>query len=612
MKKLELLKKINQLEGLTNDEKALLINLVSTKKKYGLVWDDKPEDVEEILREYLPILKEDNSRAIQSSSIAPNHILIEGDNLHALTALTFTHEGKIDVIYIDPPYNTGARDWKYNNNYVDETDPYRHSKWLAMMSRRLVIAKKLLAREGIIMVTIDDYEMHHLWCLLEQIFGYENHLGTIAIRINPGGRKSKRKVAAQHEYAIIFAKSPETKIAKIVVHPDDKSHSYEQDADGTWYELRNLRKEGQDSLAKEDAKRYYPIYRNPETGQISTKEIFSQEIWPLDTKGVKRIWRRGKGDIDELFQLGNVLYKETKYGPQIYFKFRGGTEFETPKSFWDDKKYSASEHGTRILDNILNEREKFPFPKSLHAVKDCLLLGSDKKDAIILDFFAGSGTSLHATMELNKEDGGCRQCILVTNNENNICQDVTYERNKRVIVGYGEIEGIANNNLRYFQCDFIGRENTLKNKQLLTSMATALLRIKENCYTEIQEYCENKKAWGQLFGNSVDEYLLIILDESMVDEAVEIIKKVIKNNENAAIKVYIFSNGQYPYTEEFDEVIKHITLCALPDAIYNAYNSILPDLKRTDIPELEEPTAQETDQTLELEPFPILNLENTE
>ena len=207
MKKLELLKKINQLEGLTNDEKALLINLVSTKKKYGLVWDDKPEDVEEILREYLPILKEDNSRAIQSSSIAPNHILIEGDNLHALTALTFTHEGKIDVIYIDPPYNTGARDWKYNNNYVDETDPYRHSKWLAMMSRRLVIAKKLLAREGIIMVTIDDYEMHHLWCLLEQIFGYENHLGTIAIRINPGGRKSKRKVAAQHEYAIIFAKS---------------------------------------------------------------------------------------------------------------------------------------------------------------------------------------------------------------------------------------------------------------------------------------------------------------------------------------------------------------------------------------------------------------------
>src|SRR5690606_16170586 len=144
--------------GLSQDERAYLINLVNTKKKYGLVWEDKPEEVEEQLRENLPVLKEVKDRAIINGEEYPNHILIEGDNLHALTALTFTHEGKIDVIYIDPPYNTGNKDFIYNDTFVDVEDNFRHSKWLSFMSKRLQNAKRLLNENGVIFISIDDNE----------------------------------------------------------------------------------------------------------------------------------------------------------------------------------------------------------------------------------------------------------------------------------------------------------------------------------------------------------------------------------------------------------------------------------------------------------------------
>lgn len=156
MNKQDLIQKIKQLEGISHDERSYLIDLVNTKKKYGLVWEDKPEDVEEQLREKLPVLKEVKEKAILApaevlEAEAPNHILIEGDNLHALTALTFTHEGKIDVIYIDPPYNTGNKDFKYNDTFVDKEDGYRHSKWLSFMDKRLRIAKRLLSEKGVIL-----------------------------------------------------------------------------------------------------------------------------------------------------------------------------------------------------------------------------------------------------------------------------------------------------------------------------------------------------------------------------------------------------------------------------------------------------------------------------
>ena len=225
------------------------IKKLNKRKKYGIVWKEKPEQVVEFCKEKLPVLKESNSFTITDSKNTLNHILIEGDNYHALSVLNYTHKGKIDAIYIDPPYNTGARDWTYNNSFVDPEDPYRHSKWLSFMANRLKLAKNLLAKNGIICCTIDDHELPKLWILMEEIFTEKNHLGTVVIRINPGGRKSKRKVAAQHEYALFFSRVSTTKVSQIPKLPEEKAHSYKQDKHG-WYEERNLRKEGTDSLAK--------------------------------------------------------------------------------------------------------------------------------------------------------------------------------------------------------------------------------------------------------------------------------------------------------------------------------------------------------------------------
>lgn len=175
----ELANKIRGTEGLTNDEKSTLIELLSRQKKYGLVWEDKPEDVEERLREELPVLIEDTDKAIISTDTdAPNHILIEGDNLEALTALAYTHEGKIDVIYIDPPYNTGNKDFVYNDKFVDSEDTYRHSKWLSFMNKRLRIAKQLLSNKGVIFISIDDNEQAQLKMLCDEIFSPSNFVGT--------------------------------------------------------------------------------------------------------------------------------------------------------------------------------------------------------------------------------------------------------------------------------------------------------------------------------------------------------------------------------------------------------------------------------------------------
>jgi adenine-specific DNA-methyltransferase len=411
-------------------------------KEYGLVWDKEKEPEKVVLdcENNLPILKRIKEKEIKTNN-SDDNILIEGDNYHALSVLNYTHKGKIDVIYIDPPYNTGARDWKYNNNYVTDDDGYRHSKWLNMMEKRLELAKNLLKEDGIICVTIDDYELPNLWLLMNKIFKRENHLGTVTIRNYPSGRKTKRKLAQIHEYGLFFGRTQKSSIKNIIVDIADKSHSYIQDKDGTWYSPTNLRKQGIDSNAKKEdgsfKDRYYPIYFDPISGKVSTKNKYSIEIWPIDPKNEKRIWRRSSEVIDEMYESGDLWCKHIKNnGYQIYYKFKGGTSGEPPKSIWYDSVFSASEYGTRILMDVIGEREKFEYPKSLYAVMESIKVMSDNKNSIILDFFAGSGTTGQAVLELNQEDAGNRKFILCTNNENNICEEVTYQRIRNVINGY--------------------------------------------------------------------------------------------------------------------------------------------------------------------------------
>ena len=388
-------------------------------------------------------------------------LMINSENAQALNKIGKRFSNKVDGVYIDPPYNTNSSEIAYKNNY-------KHSSWLSLLNNRLNISRNIIKNSGIHCVTIDDLELPLLWSHMNELFGAENHLGTAAIRINPGGRKSNRKLALQHEFAIFSGNSETASVSLIPKSIEDKTHSYKKDENGVYYEVRNLRKEGADSLAKEGAERYYVIYYSPKTGQISTKEKLELEIWPIDTSGNKRIWRRSKDVIDEMYNEGNLEFKKTKYGNQIYFRFRGGTKGEPPRSFWSDKKYSASEHGTQPLDNILGTREEFAFPKSIYAVMQCLKVMSDNKMSVFLDYFSGSGTTGQATIKLNREDQGNRKYILVEMGE--YFNTVTKPRIQKVIYTDNWKNGKPQDKIgisqmfKYFNLE--SYEDTLNNLQL--------------------------------------------------------------------------------------------------------------------------------------------------
>lgn len=217
MNKTELAQKIQTIEGLTPDERTALLGLLRSQKKYGLVWEDKPEDVERRLETELPVLKEVPSRAIISDNPdAPNHILIEGDNLEALTTLAYTHEGKIDVIYIDPPYNTGNKDFVYNDSYVDSEDSFRHSKWLSFMSKRLRIAKCLLSNRGVIFISIDDNEQADLRLLCDEIFGLSNFVANLIWEKKYTVSNDAKYFSDNHDFILCYAKNkPQFKIGEL-------------------------------------------------------------------------------------------------------------------------------------------------------------------------------------------------------------------------------------------------------------------------------------------------------------------------------------------------------------------------------------------------------------
>ena len=592
--KAELISKLQTLEGLTNEERSNLIGLLCQHKKYGLVWEDKPEDVEERLREELPVLHEVKDKAIISNEPdAPNHILIEGDNLEALTALSYTHEGKIDVIYIDPPYNTGAKNWKYNNDYVDSNDAFKHSKWISMMNKRLKIAKRLLSDRGILVLTIDDYEIENITLLLNEIFGEDNRLGTVVIRNNPSGRSTTSGFSIAHEYALFYAKSHEDAVLGRLERTEEQIGRYKEKDDIGKYEWVNFRAR----YSTNSASMQYPIYikkdgsdfRIPSMKYINGEYKVFEDVaddeyveLPIDGNGKLRSW---KWSIETLLEkkatdIGIRLDQGKKY--TIYAKSRLKDEGMLPLTWWEKSEYSATSMGNNLLANILGGK-LFDYPKSLYAVIDSLKVANADTTSTILDFFAGSGTTLHATMQLNAEDGGHRQCILVTNNENNICEEVTYERNKRVINGYTtpkgvEVAGLKANTLRYYKTDYISRDRTQKNMRDLVAAATDLLCIKEDLYEEQKTFGRFKlKPQLARYFNNGEAHMLIIYREELIDEIAAEIKTM--DFGKMLLKIYVFSPGRYPFTDNFREVEDKVELVALPAAVYDAYQKVLPKRK---------------------------------
>lgn len=622
MDKTKLIAKIREINSLDNDEKSKLIELLRKQKKYGLVWEDKPEDVEERLRDELPVLKEVKERAIISDDKdAPNHILIEGDNLEALTALSYTHAEKIDVIYIDPPYNTRKKDFKYNDNYVDPCDNYRHSTWLSFMYKRLVLAKSLLSERGVIFIQIDDKEYAPLKLLCDGIFLEVNSIGPF-IQNKLNAKNDTLNIQKNHEYILCYRKTirfeeDEKKkvIPNLLIRSSKKKKIFK--TNGKFFYLNDcITTRGEGGTLNARPNLGYSFYYNKMTNHLlpffdydigkakvcNDEEAVYIENMDLTNKGYIAIRPpkvRGKlgcwtWDYNNAVKNIDLLFaKDTKNRYNIHkrtFVDSSLVENVDGNYFYNEEVESnlksilnfSTTDGTDEFTNIMGYETDFNNPKNVEMIQYLLSIFPNNSYTL-LDFFAGSGTTLHAAMQLNSEDGGHRQCILVTNNENNICEEVTYERNKRVINGYTnqkgeEVAGLTNNNLRYYKTDFVPRKQTNKNKRLLISAATDLLCIKNNVYTEQTMFGGRKlkKSAARYFDDGRTR-MLVIYNELTVDAFAEMLRSM---DVEGKIWIYVFSNNGYAYKDNFEEVIDKIELCALPAAIYDAYNRVLKPQKR--------------------------------
>lgn len=605
MNKYELAKKINELEGLTNDEKSELIKLLRSQKKYGLVWEDKPEDAEQRMINEQPVLVEVPERAILSDDAeAPNHILIEGDNLEALTALSYTHAGKIDVIYIDPPYNTGNKDFIYNDSFVDKEDGYRHSKWLSFMNKRLKIAKNLLSDKGVIFISIDDNEQAPLKLLCDEIFGERNFVAKFDWRKKTGANDAK-DIAVITESILLYSNSKVLAVEREIWNRDEGSRNMKRfkfsdefvETRGKYY-LDTLDRGG---LQYSDSMNYG--IEAPDGGMIypNGRSEFVNDGW---------IWKWGKDKVKWGLENKFLEFVKSKKssGSKYTIKYKvyenvdneGNIRKKVGRAFTNFILEPINQQGNSELMALFGE-VPFSNPKPLGLLQ-YLLNTIVIKDVTVLDFFAGSGTTLHATMQLNAEDGGHRQCILVTNNENGICENVTYERNRRVIQGYitpkGEkVPGLTRNNLRYYKTQFVPRDKSPKNLCNLMALSTDMLCIHNDTYIE-------KPFAGKNINNKIARYfesndgtkrMLVIYRAEAIQALVELMKQEFKNaesKENGKLMVYVFSPNGYAYDDEFEDVADYVSLCAMPDAVLNAYRRVLPKKRQA---QLLEDVAEETD-----------------
>lgn len=553
---------------------ALKSEIRRLKKNYlGLVFEDKPEDIMTQCRENVPVLKEVKTRRIISDDQNPNNLLIEGDNYHSLSVLNYTHKKNIDLIYIDPPYNTGAKNWKYNNDYVDNEDEYRHSKWLSLMRHRLNLAKNLLKDDGVLICAIDDNEQAHISVLIESIFSaHEQH--AITIVHNPKGVQGKN-FSYTHEYAIFVV--PKDK--KII---GDRSLTEEE------IYVSNLRNWGNESERTDAKNCFYPIIISNNKivgfGGVSPDNFHPKSanekqkdgtvhIYPIDEKGIERKWRYARQSVEE---IKDILQIKESRGDLVQIMI--AKDYGTYKTVWIDKKYDASEYGTKLLREIIPNCD-FDFPKSLYTVYDCLFaVVGNRPQANILDFFAGSGTTGHAVLEMNKVDGGKRKFILCTNNENNngngtggIAESVCYPRIKNVIKGYKDkknekVAGLGGN-LFYYKTDLVNIEKIHKipdeAKIRVTYEAGEMIAVREDTLNEVE-----KNEWWQIFeGKGRITSIYFKEDKSKLGELIDKLEK-----KNAPVALYIFSWGKNEYKGEYSS--QNIRVEDIPEPILEVYKEI--------------------------------------
>ena len=555
--------------NLTREELVAELEHIKKNKKYGLVWEETTEEVVEACKDNVPILIQDKDKQILIDKELQDNILIEGDNYHSLSALTYSHQGKVDFIYADPPYNTGNNSMIYNNKIISKEDGYRHSKWTNFMFNRLKLSRRLLNDDGVILVTIDHYELGALILLMDEIFGERCRMGIVAIEHNPRGRGDDLYFATSSEFALIYSKNPErTKTYKLRLNEKQIEEFMKKDDISYYRPLRYVRS-GSNSTVNERPNLVYKIFYDEKNNTLSLdySEGMIEILPPLNKDGIQAVWRWGKDTFNERKDTEIIakLGKDNKYNLFTKDRIKEGRK---PKTIWHDPKYDASSHGTKLLEKILGKKKLFDYPKSLFAVKDFIeVITREKKNAIILDFFAGSGTTGHAVLELNKEDEGKRKYILCTNNENNIAENVCYQRLKNVINGYKpkgakEVQPLPSN-LRYFKTKLISKEKTDLSKKKISKELEDLICIKEDFFNLFKEH-EGFKVFTRDSG-----FLALIFDLKFISEA----KKILKDLKGNGI-LYIFSLSHDDFKDDFEDLKNISRIENFPTPLIHLYNQI--------------------------------------
>lgn len=531
----------------SDDESLIAINQIEKElvsKRYGLVWEEHEETVDVMMRDNIPVFTEVKEREICMVPGEDYNFLLEGDNLHSLHLLEKTHKGRIQMIYIDPPYNTGNKDFTYDDMLIDGMDGYRHSKWLSFIALRLKLAKALLTEEGLIFISIDDNEMANLKLLCDEIFGEVNYVANIIVKSNPRGSQSKKEIASVNEYILVYAK--DIRYSAIIGHKltDDMVSEYKcSDAKGA-YRLLGLRQRGGFWRASERPNLFYPFYVNTKNASISLIEDKSHNtaIYPIQpSTGEKGTWRWSKEKAEKEIEL--LVAKEVKRGQEIvwdiyqkdYMGSDGGIRRTKAKSLWDEKEVNYQNAANELKD--IFGISPFTYAKPSYLIKRAMEMIDFSKNSIVLDFFAGSGTTAQAVLELNKEDGGQRKFILCTNNENNICEEITYQRIKTVITGKRQdgseySEGIPAN-LKYYHTDFVHKSEEYLADSLLNHVIEMIqlehgVRIDDDSYIMIMsddEADELEKKWNEytdIKAIYVSQDVLLTASQEALFESVDI------------------------------------------------------------------------------------------
>ena len=556
---------------LSKEELLEVIKNLESKKKYGLVWDEEkvPEKVVLDCQKQLPVLKEVKEKEIVTDPNQPTHILIEGDNYHALSVLNYTHKGKIDLIYIDPPYNTGNKDFVYNDCYVEKEDTWRHSKWLNFMSKRLELAKELLTEKGVIFISIDDNEVAQLKLLCDQVFGEINFAGQWQWFKSATPPNLSNKIKKNLEFILVYEKQKNNskfRGIKKISKSDDPITKIQNSVKVLTFPPNTINIKLPNSTTKAG------IYGTEKYPNKLLNDLVIENCKNKNQVSFENrfVWTQEKLD-EELLNSTTINCSKTLV---ISYKKQNYSEEVPPNLIDETVGVDTTEEAGKRLFEMFNEKV-FDYPKPVSLIKYLLNFKNELKNenTIILDFFAGTGTTAQALLELNEEDGGNRKFIVCTNNENQICEKATHPRISKVINGYKnlkeeQIEGLGGN-LKYFKTAFVkNRPNKDQLKIEITKQCTEMLCLKEGIFN-LKITTENYKIFEQ--NNSKENrYMAIFYD--FANASLEELKNEMNNLKGNKI-LYCFTLQEKLETINF-KGWKDIQLESIPQKILDLYLEI--------------------------------------